>query len=78
MDRIDLGYDLVALTIVGVPQRLSWVLGPGGLEVTEQVSELAKDRIDLGYDLVALTIVGVPQRLSCVLRSQPVNHPEPG
>ena len=34
MDRIDLGYDLVALTIVGVPQRLSWVLGPGGLEVT--------------------------------------------
>ena len=64
MDRIDLGYDLVALTIVGVPQRLSWVLGP---EVTEQVSELAMDRIDLGYDLVALTIVGVPQRLSWVL-----------
>ena len=30
-DRIDLGYDLVALTNVGVPQHCSWVLGPGGL-----------------------------------------------
>ena len=43
------------------------VLGPGGLEVTDQVSELAMDRIDLGYDLVTLTNVGVPQRLSWVL-----------